>query len=70
MSVLWNPTNLTSIQTTAETSVKETTVADASGIEAFDVILEVDHELRRNLLVGANAEYTYHRFTLSLTGSF
>ena len=61
-SVLWNPTNLTSIQATAETSVKETTVDEASGIEAFDAILEVDHELRRNLLVGANAQYTYHDY--------
>jgi len=62
MSVLWNPTNLTSIQATAETSVKETTVADASGIDAFDANLEVDHELLRNLLVGANAEYTYNDY--------
>lgn len=59
MSVLWNATRLTSVQAAAETSVRETIYPDAAGIQGFDAQLRADHELRRNLLIGAVGEYTY-----------
>ena len=62
LSLLWNPGKLTSVQATALTSVKETTVANASGIEAFDGSLRVDHEVRRNLLAGLFFDYIHHDY--------
>ena len=59
MNLLWNVTQLTSVEAGVRKSVKETTARDASGIDAIDTNLRVDHELLRNLLVGAFFDYTY-----------
>ena len=59
LNLLWNVTQLTSIQANVQSSVKETTVANSSGINAVDAGLRVDHELLRNLLIGAAFTYTH-----------
>lgn len=59
LSLLWNVTEMTSVQASVESSVKETTVANAAGINAVDAGIRIDHELLRNLLVGAFFDYTY-----------
>jgi len=58
-NLLWNVTQLTSVQAEVRSSVKETTQSDSSGINAIDGNLRVDHELRRNLLVGGFVGYTH-----------
>jgi hypothetical protein len=62
MDLLWTVTQLTSLQASVQRSVKETTTQDAAGIEATDVNLRIDHELLRNLLVGAFFDYTYNSY--------
>ncbi len=52
-SVLWNVTDLTSIRGFVEGSIEETTQADASGYQALRAGGSVEHELRRNILLGA-----------------
>jgi hypothetical protein len=51
--VLWNVTGLTSIRGFAEGNIEETTQAGASGYIAVRAGASVEHELRRNILVGA-----------------
>lgn len=62
MSLLWNITGLTSVKGTVKKSIKETTLEDSSGIDGLDVNLRVDHELLRNLLLGAFFDYTYNSY--------
>ncbi len=62
-SLLWNVTQLTSVQAGVRSSVKETTQSDSSGINAIDGNLRVDHELRRNLLVGGFVGYTHDDYS-------
>ncbi len=59
LSLLWNVTQMTSIQAEVEKSVKETTLVGASGIDAIDLGLRLDHELLRNLLAGVFFDYTH-----------
>jgi hypothetical protein len=59
LSLLWNVTQMTSVQAKLERSIKETTSRNAAGIRATDASLRVDHELLRNLLVGAFINYTH-----------
>lgn len=58
LNLLWNVTQLTSIQANVQSSVKETTEDNSSGINAVDAGLRIDHELLRNLLIGATFSYT------------
>lgn len=58
LNLLWNVTQLTSIQARVASSVKETTQSGSSGINAIDTGLRADHELLRNLLVGGFVDYT------------
>lgn len=62
MTLLWNVTQLTSIQAKVESSIKETTEDNSSGINAVDGSLRIDHELLRNLLVGGFYTYTRDDF--------
>ena len=62
LSLLWNPTMLTSVQADVQSSVKETTLGGSSGIDAVDAGIRVDHELLRNLLVGAFFDYTHDSY--------
>lgn len=57
-SVLWSPSELTSLQFDAGSSIQETIAANASGIRSANAGVRVDHELLRNLLVGAFANHT------------
>jgi hypothetical protein len=52
-SVLWNVTGLTSIRGFIEGSTEETTQAGASGYLALRAGASVEHELMRNVLLGA-----------------
>ena len=57
MSLSWKPTRLTTVEASAQSSIKETTLAGASGIDADEVGMSIDHELLRNLRVGAFIDY-------------
>ncbi len=52
-SVLWNVTELTSIRGFLEGSIEETTQANASGYTAVRTGASLEHELMRNVLLGA-----------------
>lgn len=62
LALLWNATGLTSLQATVEKSVRETTLEGASGIDAASLGLQLDHELLRNLLVGAFFDFSREDF--------
>lgn len=62
LTLLTNVTPITSIQAQVERSVRETTLQGASGIDAVDTGLRLDHELLRNLLVGAFFDYSHEKF--------
>lgn len=57
-TLLANVTRLTSLELQGQKSVKETTLAGASGIEALDARVRLDHELLRNLIAGAFFHFT------------
>jgi hypothetical protein len=59
LSLLWEATKLTSIKTSVEERVDETTQLGASGIVATDVSINLDHELRRDTSIGFEAGYTH-----------
>ncbi len=56
--IIWNVTGLTTVKGFVTRTVEETTQDDASGFVATRVGASVDHELLRNLLVGAEASFT------------
>lgn len=58
----WNVTRLTTITGTASSAVRETDVAGASGSLVTAGEINVDHELLRNLLIGADARVTRDDF--------
>jgi hypothetical protein len=57
LSLVWKPTQLTSIMAGVKQSVNETTQIGYSGVIATDVSLKIDHELRRNVRIGLNLGY-------------
>ena len=61
-SLTWNPTALTTVWGMAEHSVDESTLRQASGYLATSFRVGVDHELRRNLLVGAELGVADNRY--------
>jgi hypothetical protein len=56
-SLLWLPTGLTSVELTLLNEVEETIQGSSSGYVTNAVTLNVDHELLRNLLLGAKVAY-------------
>ncbi len=56
--VTWNPTRLTTVKLAANRTIEDTTLSGASGALATDARLTVDHELLRNVLLSASANYT------------
>lgn len=58
----WNVTRLTTVTATIDRDVEETTVSGASG--RLDTLgrLEVDHELRRNIILSADLGYQRSKF--------
>lgn len=61
-SLFWNPTPLTTVSLRADRAVSETTVASASGILMWRASVGVDHELLRNLVLGASAEVSFGEY--------
>jgi hypothetical protein len=53
---------MTSVEATAQSSFVETTRANSSAINAMETKISVDHELLRNLLVGAYAAYDQYDY--------
>ena len=60
--ITWNVTPLTTIVGTASRLIRETTQAGVSGRFLTTVGLSADHELLRNLLLGANASVSHDDF--------
>lgn len=52
--ITWNVTGLTTVKGSITRSVEESTLANASGFFATEYKATVDHELLRNLLIGAS----------------
>lgn len=56
-SLTWNVTGITTVTATVTRTLQETTTAGASGYFATDAVLNVDHELLRNLILNAFGGY-------------
>lgn len=54
-NVTWNPSRLTTVTFGAARTVEETTVSGASGALQTELEVQVDHELRRNIILTADA---------------
>ena len=55
--IAWNATRLTTVTLGAARTVRGTTIVGASGIFRSEIGLQIDHELRRNLLLAAGFQY-------------
>jgi hypothetical protein len=60
--VTWNPTQLTTVKFAASRIVEETTLAGAAGALTTRTGVTVDHELLRNLILTAQAQYANHDY--------
>lgn len=60
--LLWNATQLTSVQLNAQSSIEESTLADSSGINRYTGGIRVDHELMRDVLLGVFYDYTHDKY--------
>lgn len=60
--VLWSVTPLTTVKASLERNVEETIQANASSYIATVATVGVDHELRRNILIGATGAYSYNDY--------
>ncbi|EJL34043.1 hypothetical protein PMI01_01825 [Caulobacter sp. AP07] len=56
-SVEWFPTALTTVTTTAGRTIEEAVASGAPGYISNNIGLNIDHELLRNVLLSANANY-------------
>lgn len=56
--VEWFVTDLTTVNLSGARGVEETTINNSAGFLSTSVALGVDHELRRNILVGADVNYS------------
>ncbi len=61
-SVLWNPTPLTSVRFAIVDEIEETILAGSSSYEAITYSVDANHELLRNLLIGAGVAYREEDF--------
>ena len=61
-ALTWNVTGLTTVKGSLSRSVEETTLTGASSFFATDFKLSVDHEILRNLILGANAGYIFNDY--------
>lgn len=60
--ILWNATQLTSVQLSAQSSIEESTLATSSGINRYTGGIRVDHELLRDVLLGVFYDYTHDKY--------
>ena len=58
----WNATPLTTVRGTARRTVNESALRQASGYLSSNVLLGLDHELRRNLLIGGDVGLTWNDY--------
>ena len=78
--VEWFPTQLTSVTFSILRNINDAGIAGAAGYVATDIGVQIDHELLRNLILGAQLSYgldgyraadrTDRRMTLGLTASY
>ena len=61
-ALIWYPTELTTVRLDARRSFEATTLVDVGGVYTGVVELSVDHELLRNLVVGAQLSYVDESF--------
>lgn len=61
-TIVWNVTGLTTFNFLLDRSIEETTLDGSSGYFATHAGVKVDHELLRNLLLGANVDYTRRQY--------
>jgi hypothetical protein len=60
--LLWNVDGLTSVRGSVSRTVEETIVTQASSFVQSSVTLGVEHELLRNVLLGANLNYAHQAY--------
>ncbi len=58
ISLNWEATQLTTVNANVRSSIKETYRDGSSGVESVDTGISIDHELLRNLSVGAFLDYS------------
>lgn len=61
-SLLWNPTQITSVNIGINRTVEETTVANSSGYINTNYSAGLQHELRRNILLGAGLSFSTNEY--------
>jgi hypothetical protein len=62
VNLKWRPTSLTTVQGSVSHDIKETTQAGVSGYLATGLGLNVEHELVRNILMKAGANYANNEY--------
>jgi hypothetical protein len=62
-ALLWNPTQLTSYRLSGERRVDETSTVDVAGRLRTEFEASVEHELMRNLIIGAGTRYGRMKFS-------
>ena len=62
LDITWNASPITTVIGTVERTVEETTSTGASGIFRNKMSLSVDHELLRNMILGAEVVQTHNAF--------
>ncbi|MEO0031221.1 MAG: hypothetical protein RIS94_979 [Pseudomonadota bacterium] len=60
--VRWSPTRMTDVRLFAARSFQRSPIANIAGVEQQDIVLAVEHELRRNILLRPGASYTTAKF--------
>jgi hypothetical protein len=68
LGLQWYPSRLTSINLHLDRNVEESTEATASGYLSTTARIGVEHELKRNIILSANADYTENKFKQNLPG--
>lgn len=61
-NLTWNVTPLTSVIASFDRDIEETVIATTSGFVATKFDLRAEHELRRNILLAANAGYEINEY--------
>ena len=62
-SLTWLPTGLTTVKASLDRTPSETTQGFASGYLNTSVLLNIDHELLRNLIINLNVGYALDQYT-------
>jgi hypothetical protein len=57
-SLVWNPTGLTTVTATVARTLQETTQEGAAGYFSTETLINIDHELLRNLILNAFGGFT------------